>query len=275
MALYAIGDIQGCHAEFCQLLDLIAFSPSTDRLWLVGDLVNRGPESLAVLREVRKLGDAATTVLGNHDFHLLTVAAGHSRPHRSDTLDAILAAPDRDELIAWLAARPLVVIEGERLLVHAGLLPQWTPATALMLSREVQAMLASDRAHEFLGVLYGDEPKAWSEELSGYDRLRVAVNACTRLRFCMADGTMEFREKRGPENAPEGFLPWFAQPSRLSARMTVVCGHWSTHELLLAPNVLMLDSGCLWGGTLTGVCLDDRRVLQVPSRHPVQPKPFG
>jgi bis(5'-nucleosyl)-tetraphosphatase (symmetrical) len=275
MALYAIGDIQGCHAEFCQLLDLIAFAPDTDRLWLVGDLVNRGPESLAVLREIRKLGDAATTVLGNHDFHLLTVAAGHRRPHRSDTLDAILAAPDRDELIAWLTARPLVVIEGERLMVHAGLLPQWTPATALMLSREVQAMLASDRAHEFLGVLYGDEPKAWSEELTGYDRLRVAVNACTRLRFCMADGTMEFREKRGPEHAPEGFLPWFAQPTRQSARMTIVCGHWSTHELLLAPNVLMLDSGCLWGGTLTGIRLDDRRVFQVPSRHPVQPKPFG
>jgi bis(5'-nucleosyl)-tetraphosphatase (symmetrical) len=275
MALYAIGDIQGCHAEFCQLLDLVAFSPATDRLWLVGDLVNRGPESLAVLREVRKLGDAATTVLGNHDFHLLTVAAGHRRPHRSDTLDAILAAPDRDELIAWLSAQPLVVIEGERLLVHAGLLPQWTPATALMLSREVQAMLASDRAHEFLGVLYGDEPRQWSEELTGYDRLRVAVNACTRLRFCKADGTMEFREKRGPDHAPEGFLPWFMQPSRLSARMTVVCGHWSTHEMLLAPNVLMLDSGCLWGGTLTGVRLDDRQVLQVPSRHPVRPKPFG
>jgi bis(5'-nucleosyl)-tetraphosphatase (symmetrical) len=275
MALYAIGDIQGCHAEFCQLLDLIAFSPDTDRLWLVGDLVNRGPESLEVLREARRLGNAATTVLGNHDFHLLTVAAGHRRPHRSDTLDAILAAPDRDELVAWLTARPLVVIEGERLMVHAGLLPQWTPATALMLSREVQAMMASENAHEFLGVLYGDEPKAWSDELTGYDRLRVAVNACTRLRFCMADGTMEFREKRGPEHAPDGFLPWFAQPTRLSARMTIVCGHWSTHELLLAPNVLMLDSGCLWGGTLTGVRLDDRRVFQVPSRHPVQPKPFG
>ena len=275
MALYAIGDIQGCHAEFCQLLDLIAFSPASDRLWLVGDLVNRGPESLAVLREVRKLGDAATTVLGNHDFHLLTVAAGHRSPHRSDTLDAILQAPDRDELIAWLAARPLVVVEGERLLVHAGLLPQWTPATALMLSREVQQMLAGDRAQEFLSVLYGDEPRQWREDLVGYDRLRVAVNACTRLRFCTADGTMEFREKRGPGHTPEGFLPWFAQPDRLSARMTVVCGHWSTLDLMLAPDVLMLDSGCLWGGTLTGIRLDDRRVMQVPSRHPVQPKPFG
>jgi bis(5'-nucleosyl)-tetraphosphatase (symmetrical) len=275
MALYAIGDIQGCHAEFCQLLDLIAFSPASDRLWLVGDLVNRGPESLAVLREVRKLGDAATTVLGNHDFHLLTVAAGHRRPHRSDTLDAILEAPDREELIGWLAAQPLVVVEGERLLVHAGLLPQWTPATALMLSREVQLMLAGDRAHEFLGVLYGDEPRQWTEELAGYDRLRVAVNACTRLRFCTADGTMDFKEKRGAGHTPEGFLPWFAQPDRLSARMTVVCGHWSTLDLMLAPNVLMLDSGCLWGGTLTGIRFPDRQVIQVPSRHPVQPKPFG
>ena len=275
MALYAIGDIQGCHAEFCQLLDLIAFSPASDRLWLVGDLVNRGPESLAVLREVRKLGDAATTVLGNHDFHLLTVAAGHRSPHRSDTLGAILQAPDRDELIAWLSARPLVVVEGERLLVHAGLLPQWTPATALMLSREVQQMLAGDCAQEFLSVLYGDEPRQWREDLVGYDRLRVAVNACTRLRFCTADGRMEFREKRGPGHTPEGFLPWFAQPDRLSARMTVVCGHWSTLDLMLAPDVLMLDSGCLWGGTLTGIRLDDRRVMQVPSRHPVQPKPFG
>jgi bis(5'-nucleosyl)-tetraphosphatase (symmetrical) len=275
MALYAIGDIQGCHAEFCQLLDLMAFSPSSDRLWLVGDLVNRGPESLAVLREVRKLGDAATTVLGNHDFHLLTIAAGHRRPHRDDTLDAILEAPDRDELIGWLAARPLVVVEGERILVHAGLLPQWTPATALMLSREVQLMLAGDRAHEFLGVLYGDEPRQWVADLDGYDRLRAAVNACTRLRFCTADGTMEFQEKRGAGHTPDGFLPWFAQPGRLSAQMTVICGHWSTLDLMLAPNVLMLDSGCLWGGTLTGVRLDDRRVVQVPSRHPVQPKPFG
>ena len=145
MALYAIGDIQGCHAEFCQLLDLIGFSPRTDRLWLVGDLVNRGPDSLAVLREVKALGDAAVTVLGNHDFHLLTIAAGHRKPHHDDTIDSVLAAKDRDELLAWLAARPLVVAEGDLAMVHAGFLPSWTIATALMLSREVQAMLASDR----------------------------------------------------------------------------------------------------------------------------------
>lgn len=275
MAHYAIGDIQGCHAEFCELLDLIGFSPRADRLWLVGDLVNRGPASLAVLREVMALGDAVVTVLGNHDFHLLTVAANHRRPHRGDTLDDILAAPDRDAMLAWLAARPLVVADGELVMVHAGFLPSWTVAQALALSREVQAMLASDRAHEFLGVLYGDDPRRWSDDLTGYDRLRVVVNACTRLRFCTADDTMELNEKRGREHMPAGFRAWFAHPERRSARATIVCGHWSTLELMLAPNVLMLDSGCLWGGTLTGVRLPDRRVYQVPSRSPVQPKPFG
>ncbi len=275
MALYAIGDVQGCHAEFCELLSLIGFSPASDRLWLVGDLVNRGPSSLAVLREVIKLGPAAVTVLGNHDFHLLTVAAGHRRPHRGDTLDAILDAPDRDELLAWLRSRPLVVAEGDLVMVHAGFLPSWTVPQAVAFSREVEAMLASDAAHEFLGVLYGDEPHQWSNTLSGYDRLRVIVNTCTRLRFCSADDRMEFAEKRGPAHVPAGYLPWFAHPTRRSANATVVCGHWSTLELMLAPNVLMLDSGCLWGGPLTGVRLEDRRLYQVPPRAPVQPRPFG
>ena len=275
MAWYAVGDIQGCHAEFCELLDLVGFSPASDRLWLVGDLVNRGPSSLAVLREVTRLGDAAVTVLGNHDFHLLTVAAGHRRPHRGDTLDAILAAPDREELLAWLRARPLVVAEGDCAMVHAGFLPSWTVPQALALSREVEAVLASDAAHEFLGVLYGDAPHRWSADLTGYDRLRVIVNTCTRLRFCNAQDVLELGEKRGPEHVPAGYLPWFAHPTRHSAGATIVCGHWSTLELLLAPNVLMLDSGCLWGGTLTGVRFPDRRLYQVPSRSPVQPKPFG
>ena len=275
MALYAIGDIQGCHAEFCELLTLIGFSPREDRLWLVGDLVNRGPDSLEVLRNVMSLGDAATTVLGNHDFHLLTVAAGHRRQHRSDTLDAILAAPDRDALLHWLQTRPLVVVEGDRMLVHAGLLPSWTPAVALLLSREVEATLAGPDAREFLGVLYGDEPRQWRDDLTGFDRLRVVVNACTRLRYCTADDTMEFEEKRGPAHTPAGFLPWFGQPTRRSAHVNVVCGHWSTLDLLLAQNVQMLDSGCLWGGALTALRLSDRRVFQVPSRSRVIPKPFG
>ena len=275
MALYAIGDIQGCHAEFCELLTLIGFSPREDRLWLVGDLVNRGPDSLEVLRNVMSLGDAATTVLGNHDFHLLTVAAGHRRQHRSDTLDAILAAPDRDALLHWLQTRPLVVVEGDRMLVHAGLLPSWTPAVALLLSREVEATLAGPDAREFLGVLYGDEPRQWRDDLTGFDRLRVVVNACTRLRYCTADDTMEFEEKRGPAHTPAGFLPWFGQPTRRSAHVNVVCGHWSTLDLLLAQNVQMLDSGCLWGGALSALRLSDRRVFQVPSRSRVIPKPFG
>ena len=275
MSRYAIGDIQGCHAEFCQLLDLVGFSPPEDRLWLVGDLVNRGPGSLAVLREVKALGDAVVTVLGNHDFHLLTVAAGHAKPHRRDTIAPILGAPDRDELLHWLRRRPLVVVEGEHLLVHAGLLPSWTPSMALLLSREVEATLASDEADAFLRALYGDEPHAWRDDLVGVDRLRAVVNACARMRFCTADDRMEFREKRGPHTAPAGFRPWFEHEHRASAGKTIVCGHWSTLELKLEPNLLMLDSGCLWGGTLTAVRLEDRRVYQVPSRQPLDPKPFG
>ena len=275
MSVYAIGDIQGCHAEFCQLLDMIAFAPGADRLWLVGDLVNRGPDSLAVLREVKALGEAAVPVLGNHDFHLLTVAAGHERQHKRDTIAPILAAPDRDELLAWVRSWPLVVCEGDRLLVHAGLLPQWTPETALTRSREVQAVLGSNDHDAFLRTLYGDKPHTWRDSLRGGDRLRVIVNACTRMRFCRADGRMEFGEKRGPEHAPKGFRPWFAHETRASAGITVISGHWSTRELTLAPNLLMLDSGCVWGGPLTAVRLEDRRVFQVPSRLPVTPKPFG
>ncbi|HXX83815.1 MAG TPA: symmetrical bis(5'-nucleosyl)-tetraphosphatase [Casimicrobiaceae bacterium] len=273
MSHYVVGDIQGCHAEFRQLLDLIAFDPVTDRLWLVGDLVNRGPESLAVLRTVKALGNAAVTVLGNHDLHLLTVAAGHRRQHRHDTLAPILDAPDRDELLAWLRTRPLVVCEGDLLMVHAGLLPSWTPSRAVALSREVESVLASDERDDFLRHLYGDEPSRWTESLAGYDRLRVIVNVCTRLRFCGADDALELAEKRGPGHAPPGYAPWFAHPHRKSAGVTVFCGHWSTLDLMLAPRVVMLDSGCLWGGTLTGIRLDDDRVFQIPSRAPLDPMP--
>lgn len=273
MSHYVVGDIQGCHAEFAQLLDMIAFEPARDRLWLVGDLVNRGPDSLSVLRHVKSLGGAATTVLGNHDLHLLIVAAGHRAPHRRDTLSPILEAPDRDELLDWLRRRPLVVREGGRLLVHAGLLPSWSPEDALMLSREVETALASSAHDDFLRHLYGDEPARWHAGLTGYDRLRVIVNACTRLRFCSADDAMNLREKRGPQHSPAGFAPWFAHPGRKSAGVTVLCGHWSALELTFAPNMMMLDSGCLWGGTLTAVRLDDARVFQVPSRSAIIPKP--
>ena len=273
MPLYAIGDVQGCHAELCELLTLIGFSPATDRLWLTGDLVNRGPDSLGVLREVIALGDAAVTVLGNHDLHLLTVAAGHRNAHRDDTLATILDAPDRDELLRWLTHRPLAVAADGMLMVHAGVLPQWSTADVLALAREVESVLAGERGKAFLRVLYGDAPHTWRDELTGDDRLRAIVNALTRLRFCAADGRMEFREKRGARHAPPGFAPWFAHPDRRTAASLVICGHWSTLELLLAPNVLMLDSGCLWGGALTAIRLPDRRIYQVPSRSAVTPAP--
>ena len=273
MAHYAIGDIQGCHAEFTDLLTLIGFSPATDRLWLTGDLVNRGPDSLGVLREVMALGDAAVTVLGNHDLHLLTVAAGHRTAHRDDTLASILEAADRDDLLHWLSHRPLAVVADDMLMVHAGVLPQWSAAQVLALAREVETVLASDRSEPFLRVLYGDEPHTWHDDLAGADRLRAIVNALTRLRFCATDGRMDFREKRGARHAPRGFAPWFAHPSRRTAHNAVICGHWSTLDLLLAPNVLMLDSGCLWGGALTAVRLPDRRIYQVPSRSTVTPAP--
>lgn len=275
MAHYAIGDIQGCHAEFCELLDKLAFSPRHDTLWLVGDLVNRGPDSLAVLREVIALGASCEAVLGNHDFHLITVHAGIRRPHKGDTLDDVMAAPDRDELVAWLTARPLVVSNGTHTMVHAGFLPSWTVAEALARSAEVQAMLASPRARDFLEVLYGDEPRRWSDDLTGVDRLRVIVNTCTRLRFCRFDDTMEFKEKRGKDFRPSGFIPWFEQPARRSGGTTIVCGHWSTLGLMLADDVLMLDSGCVWGGELTAISLPDRRLVQVRSRAPRVAKPFG
>lgn len=275
MAHYVIGDIQGCHAEFCDLLARLAFSPASDRLWLVGDLVNRGPGSLAVLREVMALGTACTAVLGNHDFHLITLAAGIRRPHRGDTLDDVLAAPDRDELVAWLTARPLVVSDGGVTMVHAGFLPSWTVEQAVQLSAEVQAMLAGPQSRAFLDVLYGDEPHRWSDDLEGFDRLRVIVNTCTRLRFCRADDTLELKEKRGKGYTPAGFIPWFEQPARRSRGATIVCGHWSTLGLMLTDDVLMLDSGCVWGGTLTAISLPDRRLVQVPSRAPRVAKPFG
>jgi bis(5'-nucleosyl)-tetraphosphatase (symmetrical) len=275
MSTYAVGDIQGCQAEFLELLALIGFDRNRDRLWLVGDLVNRGPDSLGVLRTVKALGDAAVTVLGNHDFHLLRLAAGFGKEHRDDTVRAVLDAPDRDALVDWLARRPLIHREGRWLMVHAGLIPQWSAGEAVALAREVESVLASGERTHFLQVLYGDQPDRWDEALTGFDRLRVIVNVCARLRFCNAEGRMEFREKRGAHAAPGGYLPWFALPERASADHLLITGHWSTQELMLAPNVLMLDSGCLWGGTLTAVRLEDRRVFQIPSKAPVNPKPFG
>ena len=275
MATYAVGDIQGCYLEFRSLLDAIGFNAKRDRLWLVGDLVNRGPGSLDTLRYVRGLGDAAITVLGNHDFHLLRLAAGYGTAHQSDTLAAVLEAPDRDELIDWLGQQKLAHREGRWLMIHAGLVPQWTGDRTIELAREIEAVLRSDERAVFLERLYGDKPDGWDDSLQGFDRWRVIVNALARLRFCTDDGRMEFREKRGAAFAPPGYKAWFEHAHRKTSDHIVISGHWSTQQLMLTPSVWMLDSGCLWGGALTAVRLEDRRVFQVPSLRPAIAAPFG
>jgi bis(5'-nucleosyl)-tetraphosphatase (symmetrical) len=264
MATYAIGDLQGCLEPLRQLLGEMGYNARRDRLWFVGDLVNRGPQSLETLRFVKSLGERAITVLGNHDLHLVTVAEGFGRIHKSDTLDEILSAPDRAELLAWLRARPMVHREGEYLMVHAGLLPQWNPPQAEALAAEVEAELRGPRYRELARAMYGNQPDRWSEQLTGYDRLRVIINAMTRLRICTPDGRMDFSHKGGLEDIPRGYLPWFEVPGRKSASATVVCGHWSALGLRVEPRLLTLDSGCLWGRTLSAVRLEDRKAFQVP-----------
>jgi bis(5'-nucleosyl)-tetraphosphatase (symmetrical) len=274
MATYAIGDIQGCFDALRQLLDRIGFSAGRDRLWFVGDLVNRGPQSLEVLRFVRGLGAAAVTVLGNHDLHLVMQAEGFGKANREDTLAPVLAAPDRDELMAWLRRQPLFHVEGDYAMVHAGLLPAWDVAQAMALSDEVDAALNRPDYREFLANMWGSEPVAWRDDLAGWDRLRVVVNAMTRMRFCTPVGAMEFRApgaKGPPERGPAGCVPWFQAPGRRSADHALICGHWSALGLRIEDRLLALDSGCLWGGSLTAVRLEDRRVFQLPCGRQVEP----
>jgi bis(5'-nucleosyl)-tetraphosphatase (symmetrical) len=262
MATYAIGDVQGCYDPLQRLLDRIGFDPARDTLWFAGDLVNRGPQTPEVLRFVRDLGPCAVSILGNHDLHLLVVAAGIRPPHRGDTLDALLAAPDRDELLDWLRRRPLLHAEGDWAMVHAGLLPQWTVAQARALAAEVEAMLQGPSYGEFLQHLYGNKPRRWAEALAGYDRLRVIVNAMTRLRLCDHDGTMEFTHKTGLHNLPAGYRPWFDWPQRASAGSRVIFGHWAALGLLQREDAVCLDTGCVWGRSLSALRLEDRALFQ-------------
>ncbi|NMG64970.1 symmetrical bis(5'-nucleosyl)-tetraphosphatase [Azoarcus indigens] len=263
MATYAIGDIQGCYQPLLALLERCAFDPARDRLWVVGDLVNRGPDSLQVLRFLRSLGPAATVVLGNHDLYLLMVAAGYARREKDDTLFQVLEAPDRDALLAWLAACPLMHVEGDYALLHAGLLPGWTVARALALAEEVGQALRGPDMRKLLQNLPGNQPDGWQESLKGWDRLRVVVNALTRMRFCTPEGEMTLRAKGPPDKAPPGAVPWFRAPGRLSRTHTVVCGHWSALGFHRGDGVIALDSGCVWGGKLTAVRLEDGEVFQV------------
>ncbi len=263
MATYAIGDVQGSFEELQALLGAFGFDRAKDRVWFVGDLVNRGPASLATLRFVRDLGDRAVTVLGNHDLHLLALAQGSVKAREGDTLGEVIAAPDLDGLLDWLRHRPMAHVFANYALVHAGLLPQWDVATAKALAGEVETELRGPRYKEFLAQLYGSRPDRWNDKLRGIDRLRVIVNAMTRLRFCTPEGVMEFHAKGETAEAPAGYLPWFEVPGRKSADHTVVCGHWSALGLRVAPNLLALDSGCVWGGKLSAVRLEDRRLYQV------------
>jgi bis(5'-nucleosyl)-tetraphosphatase (symmetrical) len=269
MPTYAVGDIQGCYAELQQLLEEIRFDSAQDRLWLVGDLVNRGPGSLDVLRLVKSLDDVAITVLGNHDLHLLAVAEGAAELHRSDTLDEVLAAPDRDELLSWLRQQRLLYAEGDNVLVHAGLLPQWSVAQAAGLAREVEDALRGKDYAEFLVRMYGNTPHVWDDGLGGYKRLRVIVNAFTRMRIVSPQGEMEFRFKGEVHNIPEGYMPWYDAPRRRSCDATVIFGHWSALGLMVRDNAIALDTGCLWGGPMTAIRLEDRKLFQVACTNPV------
>lgn len=271
MATYAVGDIQGCYSELQDLLGLIGFNPDRDKLWLVGDLVNRGPESLEVLRFVKSLGSSAIAVLGNHDLHLILRAEGLGRESKDDTIAPILKAEDRDELMAWLRSLPLFHVEGDYAMVHAGLLPQWSVAQATELAAEASAALSKKKKYiDFLQHMWGSKPDHWQNDLGSWDRLRVVVNAMTRMRFCSLSGAMEFHAKGQPEDAPNGYLPWFAIPERASRDHTIICGHWSALGLHIDDGVCALDTGCLWGGRLTAMRLEDRRIFQVPSRQPMQ-----
>jgi bis(5'-nucleosyl)-tetraphosphatase (symmetrical) len=264
MATYAVGDIQGCFHSFQSLLKRIQFNPTSDQLWLVGDLINRGSGSLEVLRWVFEHQSSIVTVLGNHDLHTLVVAEGFVSAHRSDTIKALLDAPDADELLSWLRHQPLLHFEHDCLMVHAGLLPQWTAAKAQSLAQEVHQALSADNYREFLKHMYGNQPVQWDDALTGYDRLRLITNAMTRLRVCTQAGEMEFNFKGELASLPLGFLPWFELEDRVSADTTIVFGHWSAIGLRQTNNVYALDTGCLWGGALTAIRLEDKAVFQVP-----------
>ncbi|OWY37895.1 bis(5'-nucleosyl)-tetraphosphatase (symmetrical) [Xenophilus sp. AP218F] len=264
MAIYAIGDIQGCFVQFQQLLRKIDFNPGKDGLWLTGDLVNRGPQSLEVLRWVYQHQDQVEIVLGNHDLHLLAVSEGLGKLHRDDTIHDILNAADGKVLLDWLRCQPLMLEGHGYAMVHAGLLPEWSIAKALRLAEEVEDGLAGPYYRDFLSRMYGNKPTRWSDDLKGGDRLRVIVNAMTRMRFVTRDGEIDLGFKGERDAAPAHLVPWFEAPNRRHAGTPVICGHWSALGVHLDEDVLSIDSGCLWGGSLTALRLDSRETVSLP-----------
>lgn len=270
MANYAIGDLQGCLDSLHELLRAFDFKPGQDTLWFVGDLVNRGPKSLASLRTLKSMGDSVRCVLGNHDLHLLALYAGCGRKHKSDTIAEIVQAPDATELIDWLRAQPLVLElphqqeEKRRLMVHAGLLPEWSFDQALTYSDEVQRVLTEPDWQDFMTVLYGNEPAQWHDDLQGYDRLRCIVNVCTRMRMLQEDGSMDLKFKLEPELAPPHLKPW-CDIARKRKEGQIVFGHWSMLNRVTNRAGYCLDTGCVWGGQLTALRLEDEHIFQVPA----------
>lgn len=266
MAVYAIGDVQGCYRELLQLLDKIGYKADRDQLWFAGDLVNRGPKSLQTLRFVRGLGDGARVVLGNHDLHLLAISQGNLKHADKDhTLDDILQAPERDDLLDWLRHQPLMIHSESRnfCMIHAGLPPQWDLKQALCCAAEVEKTLQSERLQEFCMAMYGNQPERWSEDLQGIDRLRFITNCFTRLRFCDRKGNLALKQKHAPGQQDPAYLPWFEVPGRASRDQRIVFGHWSTLGYSESHNTWCLDTGCLWGGKLTA--------LQIRKEKPPRP----
>jgi bis(5'-nucleosyl)-tetraphosphatase (symmetrical) len=261
MSLYAVGDVQGCYDELRRLLDEIRFDPAKDKLWFAGDLVNRGPDSLRVLRFVKSLGTRASTVLGNHDLHLLALSQGNLSHGKYGTLKEILEAPDRQELIDWLRHCPLMLHHERKgySLLHAGLPPQWDLQTAMACARELEEALRGPGFEAFCQVIYGDLPDLWSEALDGMDRLRFITNCFTRLRYCMPDGRLSLPDKGPPGSQTKGAIPWFEAPGRLTEGDRILFGHWSTLGYRHNANVCCIDSGCFWGGRLTALRLRKRK----------------
>jgi bis(5'-nucleosyl)-tetraphosphatase (symmetrical) len=255
MAIYLIGDVQGCDAALGLLLEKIGFSASRDTLYLLGDLVNRGPASDAVLRRLMALEASANSLLGNHDLSLLAVAHRLRAPHRNDTMDAVLLAPDRERLLEWLRGQRLAIRAHSWLMVHGGVLPQWNADDVMRLAREVEGVLRGPSMVDFLSHMYGNEPARWDESLQGADRLRLIVNALTRLRFCTPDGVMHLKASGGLDAAPAGCLPWFDVPERRTREVPIAFGHWSTLGFLQRRDIVSLDTGCVWGGCLSALRL--------------------
>lgn len=269
MAVYAIGDLQGCYDQFRQLLDKIKFDRKKDTLWLTGDLVNRGPKSLKTLRYVKKLGSAAVTVLGNHDLHLLSVYNKQHDPKNNPDLANILKASDSADLINWLRQQPLLHYDQKlnTALVHAGLAPQWSIVEALKCAHEIEMVLRRDDYKLFLPAMYGNQPNQWSNELEGSERLRFIVNAFTRMRFCDQKGKLTFTEKNNPTKAPAHLMPWFEVPKRKNRDVRIIFGHWSTLGYLESDNLIAIDTGCVWGGHLTAVRVDKQDPHPVSVRN--------